>query len=180
VKVIHRNEPPRDHKPRHLTASGMDSYEKVLEGILNEVSFGYETIRVYREPGLQALQIGYSIGPTGEPLTGEQASDWQTEWIVIGYEECSGDPIFIDSLTERFPVYTAIHGEGSWEAKQIAVSLDAFGRALSAVAAVANGRENPVALESNPLTQSEKQTTLAAIQSDNPGLDLEFWEILLS
>jgi hypothetical protein len=25
-----------------------------------------------------------------------------------------------------------------------------------------------------------KKATLAAIQSDNPGLDLEFWEILLS
>jgi len=109
----------------------MESYEKILEDIRDEVSFGYETVRVYREPGLQALQIGYSISPTGEPLTGEQAGDWQREWVVIGYAECCGDPIFIDSLAEGFPVYTAIHGEGSWEAKQIAVSLEAFGRALS-------------------------------------------------
>jgi hypothetical protein len=158
----------------------MESYEKILEGIRDEVSFGYETVRVYREPRLQALQIGYSISPTGEPLTGEQAGDWQREWVVIGYVECCGDPIFIDSLAEGFPVYTAIHGEGSWEAKQIAVSLEAFGRALSAIAAVANGREHPVALENNPLTQSEKQITLAAIQRDNPDLDLEFWKTFLS
>ena len=158
----------------------MESYEKILEGIRDEVSFGYETIRVYREPGLQARRIGYSINSTGEPLTGEQAGDWQREWVIIGYEECCGDPIFIDSLAKGFPVYTAIHGEGSWEAKQIAVSLEAFGRALLAIAAIASGREHPVALENNPLTQSEKQTTLAAIQRDNPDLDLEFWKTFLS
>ena len=154
----------------------MESYEKILEGIRDEVSLGHETVRVYRGPGLQANQVGYSISPTGEPLTGEQAGDW----VVIGYAECCGDPIFIDSLADGFPVYTAIHGEDSWEAQQIAVSLEAFGRALSAVAAVANGREHPVALGNNPLTQSEKQITLAVIQRDNPDLDLEFWRTFLS
>ena len=89
----------------------MDSYEKVLEGILNEVSFGYETIRVYQEPGLQSPSNWIFNRPDW------RASDWRTGKrlangvdCLIGYEECSGDPIFIDSLTERFPVYTAIHG----------------------------------------------------------------------
>jgi hypothetical protein len=91
-----------------------------------------------------------------------------------------GDPIFIDTSEEGFPVYTAIHGEGRWDAKQIAVSLEGFGRALSPVADIAKGREYPVALENNPLTQFEKESTLAAIRRDNPGVDLEFWEILLS
>jgi hypothetical protein len=164
----------------HAKFSIVDTYQKILEGIPTEVSLGYEKVRVYRESGLQALQVGYSISPTGEVLTGEQAGDWRTDWIVIGYEECCGDPIFIDSSAEGFPVYTAIHGEGIWDAKQIAVSLKAFGRVLSTVAALSNGRENPIALESHPLTQSEKQTTLAAIQSDNPGLDLDFWKNFLS
>jgi hypothetical protein len=159
-----------------LKFSGMDSYEDVLERIPSEVSLGYQTIRLSRAPVVQALQIGYSVHPTGEPLQ----SDWRKEWVVIGYEECCGDPIFIDSSANGFPVYTAIHGEGTWEAKQIAVSLEAFGHAISTIAEVAKGRENPVALESNPLTLSDKQATIVAIRHHNPDINLEFWESVLS
>jgi len=158
----------------------MESYEKILEGILPEVSFGVETIHVCRASQLPDLQTGYSISPTGEQLTGTGAGDWRKEWVVIGYEDCCGDPIFIDSSARGFPVYTAVHGEGSWEPTPIAVSLEAFGRALSAVTHTAQGRGHPVALEGNPLSQREKEATLATIQRDNPGLNLEFWEILLS
>jgi hypothetical protein len=158
-----------------LKFSAMDPYEDVLERIPSEVSLGYQTIRLYRAPGVQALQIGYSVRPAGEPLE----SDWRKEWVVVGYEECCGDPIFIDSSASGFPVYTAIRGEGTWEAIQIAVSLEAFGHALSAVAEVAKGRENPGALENNPLTLSEKQATIAAIKRHNPGVNLEFWEAVL-
>jgi len=157
----------------------MQPFEKSLEGIRAELSIGYETIRVYRAPDLKSLQIGYSISPTGESLTGEKEGDWLKKWIVIGYGECCGDPIFIDSTAEGFPVYTAIHGEGSWNAKRIAVSLEQFGLALSAVAEAAKGRESPVLIENNPITESEKQTTLATIEHLNPGIDLEFWKILL-
>jgi len=156
----------------------MESYEKMLESIPSEVSLGYGTIRLYRAPEIQALQIGYSVSPTGEPLTGDRQGDWSTEWIVIGNEELNGDPIFIDTSKEGFPVYTAIHGEGEWNAKQIAVSLEGFGHALSIVADVARGRERPIALENNPLTQSEKEITLTSIRRYNPDIELEFWEIL--
>jgi len=123
----------------------MEPYEMTLERILPEVSFGYGTIRVYRAPKLQALQTGYSDSPAGGPV-GETVGGWRREWVVIGNEDCCGDPILIDSSAEGFPVYTAIHGEGAWKANQIAVSLEAFGRCLAAVARIATGRENPVAL----------------------------------
>jgi hypothetical protein len=113
-------------------------------------------------------------------LTGDQDGDWLQKWIVIGYEDLCGDPIFIDISVDEFPVYTAIHGEGSWNAKRVAVSLEAFGRALLSVANIAKGRENPLALKNNPLEQLEKEATLSFIRRDNPGVDLEFWEILLS
>ena len=154
----------------------MDSYEDVLERTPSDVSLGYWTIRVYRAPRIQALQIGYSVGPSGEPLE----TDWRKEWVVIGYEESLGDPIFIDSSVDGFPVYTAIHGEGTWEAKQIAVSLESFGQALVAVAEVAKGRETPVALENNPLTPIERQATIAAIKNHNPSVVLDFWESAIS
>ncbi len=157
----------------------MVAYEEFLETIRSEVSFGYETIRISRLPELERLQIGYSISLTGEDLTGDKNGDWLRKWVVIGYEELCGDPIFIDASEEGFPVFTAAHGEGRWDAKQIAVSLEGFGRALSAIADVAKGREYPVALGKNPLTTSERETTLDAIRSSNPGVDLEFWEIIL-
>lgn len=158
----------------------MEPYEQILEGILREVSFGVETIHVCRAPELSGLQTGYSISSTGEVLTGTGAGDWRKEWVVIAYEDCCGDPIFIDCSKNGYPVYTAMHGEGPWEPTQIAVSLETFGRALSVLAKIAKGREHPVALEANPITQSEREATLATIQRDNPGLDLQFWEILLT
>jgi hypothetical protein len=37
-----------------------------------------------------------------------------------------------------------------------------------------------VALENNPLTESEKESALAAIRHSNPGVAMEFWVTLLS
>ena len=53
-------------------------------------------------------------------------------------------------------------------------------KSLPEVAQVANGREYPTALEKPPLTSSEKQAIIALIKQENPGLNLRFWETLLS
>lgn len=158
----------------------MENWEELLGRIQSELSFGHETIRLSHPYAVPALQVGYSVSPTGFPLSDDKTGGWRKEWTVIGYAELCGDPIFIDSSDERFPVYTAIHGDGDWEPSPIAVSLGSFGRALSAVANIARGRENPAALEANPLTAAEREATLDAIQRDNPGLDLAFWELLLT
>jgi hypothetical protein len=152
----------------------MESYEEILERIPAEVSLGYQTILVFRYPALQALQIGYSITPTGESLN----SGWPKEWIVIATEELCGDPIFIDASTTGFPVYTATHGQGHWEAERIAVSLESFGRALKLIEGVSRGREHPVALDRNPISPAEKESVLAAIEQDNPRVKQDFWEAI--
>ena len=125
----------------------MKAYEQALESIRSEVSFGYETIRVYQAPELESLQVGYSVKPTGESLVGDGDGDWLKKWVVIGSEELCGDPIFIDTSVEEFPVYTAAHGEGRWDPRPVAASLEGFGKALSIVAEAARGREYPTALE---------------------------------
>ena len=158
----------------------MEKYEKILETLHQRISFGYGGIHIYRPAELSAEQIGYSVSPDGESLTGETSGDWLKSWVVIGREESFGDPIFIDTTEEAFPVYTAMHGEGAWKPERIAVSLEAFGRTLSALAVIAEGRENPVALETNPLTSSEKEDTFAFIRNTNPGVKLDFWDALLS
>jgi hypothetical protein len=157
----------------------MRSYEPTLSAIAPELSFGYTTIHIYRPWELPSAQVGFSVSPTAESLVGDDDGDWRRNWLVIGYDESVGDPLFIDTSEEGYPVYTAMRGEGSWDPQCIAISLTAFAHALSAVAAVAKGREHPVALEQNPLTQSEKDIVLANIRQHNPNMDVRFWEILL-
>src|SRR5258707_12456348 len=151
----------------------------MLNTIQAEVSFGCTTIHIYRPPELESGQIGYSISPTGQSLVGDSQGDWRRNWLIIGYSDAGGDPLFIDTSEKGYPVYTAMVGQGRWAPKCVAVSLEAFAQAISVVAAIAHDREYPVALERNPLKQSEKETALAAIQQYNPKLDTSFWETLL-
>jgi hypothetical protein len=160
--------------------SDMEPYAHIVNSIRPKTSFGCTTIHVYRLPELESGQVGYSISPDGEPLTGDKDGDWRSTWLVIGYDDTSGDPLFIDTSEAGYPVYTAMNGQGRWDSERIAISLPAFAYALSAVAAVAKGREHPVALEQNPLTQSEKDIVLASIRQQNPNMDVRFWETLLS
>jgi len=158
----------------------VNAYEKIVESLPFEVSLGYETIRIYQGSERESSQVGYSVTSSGESLTGDGDGDWHPHWIVIGYEELCGDPIFIDTACDGFPVYTALHGEGRWDAEQIAVSLESFGKSLSVIAQAAKSRQFPTALEKNPITASEKEATIAAIKRENPGLELRFWETLLN
>jgi hypothetical protein len=158
----------------------MGAYELILNSITPEVSFGYTTIHIYRPQELEAGQLGYSVSPTGESLVGAEAGSWKESWLVIGYDETCGDPIFIDRSEDGYPVYTAMPGQGQWTPQCIGVSLNSFAVALSALAVVAQRREYPVALERNPLTPSEKHRVLATIGQHNPNMDLHFWETLLS
>jgi hypothetical protein len=68
----------------------------------------------------------------------------------------------------RYPVYTAGHGDGRWDPKPIAVSLDGLRAALAAVTKAAEGRETPVALEQRPISAEEREDVLAQIQQHNP------------
>ncbi len=158
----------------------MDPHEKILEGVRPEVAFGFSTIHIFRSAEIGSAQIGYAGDPAGNSLAGNKGGDWQKNWIAIGYEGTCGDPIFIDKALAGFPVFTAMHGQGRWDAKQIATSLEGFGRALSIVAELSKGRETPSALENNPLSQADRVAALVAIARENPGGDMEFWEILFS
>ena len=98
------------------------------------------------EPG----QLGYSIDANGVSLTGSKKRDWKSEWRVIEYEDCGGDPIFLDSKANNTPIYTAEHGMGEWTPLRIADSFEAFQKSLTIVSEIAIGRENPMLLEKNP------------------------------
>ena len=152
-------------------------YEEALRHLpFRSVSFGAMAIRLYEIERLQSAQIGYSVAPDGSSLTSNQEGAWRDRWLVIGYEDLSGDPIFIDVLQKDCPVYTAMHGEGSWDARLIASSIGGFAIALATVAGLAKGRENMVALDANPLPRTESEVAMAEIQANNPGAGMSFWE----
>ncbi|MGQ7887485.1 hypothetical protein [Paenibacillus sp. WC2504] len=61
-----------------------------------EVSVGYRTVTLFSSDELEKAQIGYCIDTNGQSLTGNGDGDWLQSWLVIGYEDETGDPIFID------------------------------------------------------------------------------------
>ena len=142
----------------------------------DEVSFGYQTVKLFPAEELEEAQLGYSVGDSGEDFTGEDAGDWKRGWLVIAYEDLLGGPIFVDLGKPELPVFTAAHGEGEWNPVPIASSLGGFIEALKEVERVAKGRSNPVEAERNPLPASERERVLSRIAELNGGASLEFWE----
>ena len=141
-----------------------------------EVSLGYRTLTLVSTEDLKEAQIGYSVDADGQSLVGINEGDWHSSWFVIADEDETGDPIFIDIDDDKYPVYTAMHGEGDWEPNKIAVSLKSFTLALSYIKELSVGRENPVALEKNPIALEEQKRILTLISEDNKNIDIEFWE----
>ena len=155
----------------------IERYIEVRRAIpLEKVSFGYQTVMLYPADELEEAQLGYSVGESGEDLTGENAGDWKRSWLVIAYEDLQGEPLFIDQSVPELPVYTAAHGAGAWNPALIASSLRGFIEALEEVEHVSKGRGNPVEAERNPLPDGERQRTLSRIAEVNGNAPLEFWE----
>ena len=143
---------------------------------VDSVSFGYTTVTLFADQELRDAQVGYSISDSGESFVGEQAGDWRDSWLVIGYEDLCGDPIFVDLSKSELPVFTAAHGEGDWNTIPIGSSLDGFVQALLEVERLAQGRNNPVQLEHNPLSEVEREQVLSRIAELNPNASLQFWK----
>ena len=150
-----------------------------LDVLPRAVSFGSTCVHISSPDQLKEMQIGYSVDPQGNSLVTNEPGYWRENWIVIGYEDLCGDPVFIDEATEGYPVYTAMHGIGSWNPKLIADSLEGFASALNAISQVAPGRTCPNELKENPLSQHERDRILVFIRLKNPRADMEFWTLWL-
>lgn len=122
---------------------------------------------------LPEAQRGYGIVPEGDE------TDWDPAWVVIGSEDLCGDPIFIDTDDEDFPVYTAAHGEGEWRPRLIAFSFAHFIQALDHLGRFRGGHSSPVELERQPITEAERESLLSFIRRNNPDVDMTFWETWL-
>lgn len=109
-------------------------------------------------------------------LTDSKKGRWKGTWLVIANEDESGNPIFVDLASDNIPVFTARHGEGKWQPELIADSFQGFVQVLEQVQSVAQGRENPVKLEKNPLTKAAVKSILKYIKQINPNSNLDFWK----
>jgi len=140
---------------------------------LDALSIGYSSIHLASVPELDAAQQDYGVLSEGE------ASEWRAEWTVIGHEGRCGDPIFIDTDDEDYPVYTAEHGMGEWNPRLIAFTFSHFVQILQRLQALAHDRDNPVRLKRHPITDSERVSFIEFIRSQSPDIDFEFWETML-
>jgi hypothetical protein len=136
----------------------------------DSVSIGYSSIHLAPVKELEAAQQGYSIVPEGDE------TDWREEWVVVGYEGMCGDPIFIDTDDDEYPVYTAEHGMGEWSPRLIAFTFRHFVQILEKLRVLARGRSNPMELERHPITERDLESFMEFIRRDSPDVDFAFWK----
>lgn len=156
-------------------------YEKVRENFpTGEVKYGCGGIKLLSAADFEDGQVGYSIAPDGTSLCDGETGSWQPNWFVIGHETICGDPLFVDVNDENMPVFTAMHGESTWEPNQVSASLDAFVKCVREFSRISVGRSNPIEREANPLTDDERIVYLRRIAELNgTSAAAEFWDILL-
>ena len=155
------------------------SYIEILKTMPEEISYDIGGIKLFPVAELEQAQVGYSLGPDGKSLCGDNDGDWRSSWIVIGHETACGDPLFIDTNDTALPVLTAIHGEGAWEPRPVAISIKAFAQCLEVFSHISSNRRNPVELENNPLSEGERSAFLHRIAELNERkFQPEFWNVL--
>jgi len=150
-----------------------DRFKKIRATVpFDSVAIGYASILLAPVAKLEAAQQGYSLVPEGE------VTDWRDEWVVIGFGGMRGDPIFIDTVNDDYPVYTAAHGMGEWNPQLIAFTFRHFAQILLRLETLARGRFNPIELERHPITDQERESFMEFIRHDSPDIDFAFWETL--
>lgn len=144
----------------------------------DDVEYGVGGIRLLQPNELPDGQVGYAVTEDGESLSGTASGDWKPDWVVIGNETACGDPIFVSDVAPH-PVFSAMHGEGSWEARFVAPSLGIFAKCLIAFRTFASGRGNPVQLEANAPSVEQQTEFLKAIKGLTvANLELlDFWAV---
>lgn len=156
-----------------------DRYRNVRQLIPDEVNFGSGGIRLFALADIEEGQVGYSIAADGTSLCSKEDGAWRSCWVVIGCETACGDPIFIETDTAAVPVFTAMHGQGSWHPNPVATSPEIFAKCVDAFSKIAAGRGNPMELQDHPLTDEERKDYLGRIAELNQTSTVpEFWHVL--
>ena len=153
--------------------------EKLGKNPFDEISMGYQTLTFYPSNELDKAQVGYSVDDNGNDLTGTSDGDWKSNWLVIGYDDIVGDPIFIDLNEDNVPVFTSQHGTGEWVPYKLADSFAQFVESLKIIKEASANRETPDQLEENKVNFWEKRKILKRISKVNSATQKVFWEKFL-
>ena len=144
----------------------MKDYSKLLEAnVISTLSFGITEISISDVENIEKAQIGYGVDSRGEKIEA-----WPEHWIVIGHENLSGDPIFIDLEEEDIAVCTAMEGMGDWSEVLISKSLKGFIDSLQFLAHYSN--QPPIKEDAKELIRG-KLMKLSGLE------ELDFWENIL-
>jgi hypothetical protein len=156
-------------------------YSRWFESLpLHELSFGYAGLRLFSLAELDEGQLGYSRSPERESLCSGEPGSWKNEWIVIGNDTLLGDTLILDTSSPNLRVLTDMHGQGSWNPRIIATSLESFAFSINTIHQLSAGREDPAKLEQNPLSEEDRQQALNAIRAKNGDeIDPDFWSLFL-
>jgi hypothetical protein len=141
----------------------------------DDVSIGYNEINFFKLEDIENAQIGYSISENGKSLIGNKNGDWKKNWVVIATDNL-GDPIFVDYVDNKLSVYTSQDGQGEWEETKIATSFTNFIEVINDLQKLSIGRENPVKIEQNPITEKELENFIQKIENKNVDAEIWFWE----
>lgn len=106
----------------------MDSsrIKQLLPPIVTTYYFGSAGFALESRDTFEQCQVGYRKHPDGSDLTGVDDGDWQPAWYVVGRDTTVGDPFFVDVTSSALPVYTAMHGAGSWDPTLVSASFTGF------------------------------------------------------
>lgn len=112
----------------------------ILSRVKNkEAFFGPQGfVIVTTESEIKTAQHGFGAHPDGSDLTGSNAGDWKSSWIVFARDTELGDPYFVDTNDEQLPIYTAIQVEGLWQTEPVASSLNGFLECLTLLSKYGN------------------------------------------
>jgi hypothetical protein len=154
---------------------GLSEFLKELHVVTTrEIVVGFGGIELFSPSDIEHVQLGYSRSPGGEDLCGNRAGDWRRSWVVFGHETLCGDPLFVDTDQPQFPVYTAMHGAGSWEPDLVADSFAAFAAIVQETARLSSGRADSD-LEDHPLSSSERKLLTTTLSRLNKKAEPDFW-----
>jgi hypothetical protein len=142
------------------------------------VDYGTGGLLLFTPEDVPQGQLGYTVTTDGRSLVGVGPGDWRPEWVVIGYETACGDPIFA-SQESPHPVFTAMHGQGSWDPQLVAQSLEVFRDCLLLFQRFAIGRNGQLERDANLPTAEERAQYLQNIRTmtGGDGEALGFWAV---
>ncbi len=140
----------------------------------DRIDYNVGGIELFQPENLPEAQLGYAVGIGGESLVGVKPGGWLADWVVIGNETACGDPVFA-SQTSPHPIFTAMHGQGSWEPELIAPSLETFRECLDVFRRFAEGRSCPGELKAHLPSEEERARFLTDIKRLTTTDDVEAW-----